>query len=548
MIRRIFLTITVFMLFAPLLLAASAKEEVMSDPVKKGMLEIVEKENGRSVVKAIFCLGREGVTDEKFIDLLKIKVNSDIPEVRAASLYAMRMSKQKKLLPVIMKKLADPYWQARIEAYLALPVLGSPAGIQLALIKGLTDKDMAVQMAVLDALKQSALEESKGSILKYCESHESPVHMAKAIDVIAERKIPVDKKFLSLKLKSKNPVVIRAAIKCVAALNMAGLYNNVSTLVAVDPAFIRREALKCLVKLNAVKSENVLIKMSGDNDNSVREEAARNAALFSSENVISGLFKLHGDEYRNVRRAASMSLVKIAEAGNQNKEAVLAKIQGAVNNSRLECRLEGYYLIGKLKAKNILLSLKDKFTTLADIRERRLVVWAVAECEAKEFSPEILGLISDKDLPLRYQAAIAVGKLKYAEAVPVIVKLVSEVQSEPMSGEKMYVYVEPARKKLLESLGAIGTEEALRAVIDKTGFTEVPESEESYDVLFDIIIRNKLKDAEGNLTRLYKSKYTSDNVKYRAVKTLEKITGKSSGLKLPQLKERHGRYFLERYE
>ncbi|MHC4872168.1 MAG: HEAT repeat domain-containing protein [Planctomycetota bacterium] len=516
----------------------------MSDEDRQIIVEVLEKEEGKSCVKALYALGRASVSDKKTMALASRKLQSKIPSVRAAAVYALGRSDEKTYLRNIIEMLGDPSWLVRIEVYKAISKLGGRKAMRLAGLKGLNDKDMSVQLEALECLGKSILAEDVERVLKYCERQTSDLHSAKALDAVSVGGFDLDKDRIIVYFDTKRPLTCSSAIRLAGVTKKRELLVYLRKLFSSSIPLIRRSVISACVSIGSQSGKEMLLKGFADTDNSVRQQAARLAPGLADESLVKSLFGLHSDRYRNVRRQSSSSLIQMALKDNDRKKTILVMAVENVKSSE-DRRREGYYIIGKLKAKDAALQVLERVKSLNSQLDNRLFAWVIAECGMQEGAEFVLSFLDAGDQPLRYQSAVAVGRLKYAPAVGKMLALLKKTEPVPMSSDVVYYYKDPERKELLRSLGMIGSEEAKAAVIDKLSFTKVLETADCYRILFKIAEEKRLKEAAGHLRSIYAHKTAGSDVKYLVVKSIEKLTGKKSDLELPEIKDSHARFFIE---
>ncbi len=237
--------------------------------------------------------------------------------------------------------------------------------------------------------------------------------------------------------------------------------------LAAAPAEVRRNLasmLALMVDLSTRLSFLDLFRMMlDDEDARVRKAALEGLRAEEAEDyrLIDPLTKLlRGDEAATVRAAAAQALALFVERGleghlsearyRQVQEALLAACRDA--GETVEVRRRALEAVATAGGEEIAQLIDEAYEAEAQAMRVSALYAMGSHGNARRWQHRVLQALHSTDPEMRYEAAVASGKLDLAEAIPTLIELTEDVDDD-------------VRKAAILPLGFIAGEESIEAVL-----------------------------------------------------------------------------------
>jgi HEAT repeat protein len=497
----------------------------MSPETQALMLELIEKGPPQDKMRAVWALGQAEVDGETVFAALRRQAEAEMPELRAATMFALGRGGFAGAVPLLLAGVRDADWQVRVEALLALRAFEPAARISAGALRALgEDTDAAVRLAAAQALQELLRPADAPALLAAAGTEASPRVRAAAVLALARLALPdtpATAGRLDPFLEDADAQVRAAAVGVVRAAGLSASAPAVRGLLADAAPEVRRAAAAAWARVGGEGAAADLVPLCADGDPTVREAAAVALGRRPGEAPLEVLSRLQEDAYRTVRRAASESLLAVA-GGDAERAAAVGEL--AVANVRSEShlrRLEGLYLVGRLERVELCHAAAEALEGVADTPAERLLIWAIGRCGAEAFAERVVGQIKGPDDAFRLHAAISVGLLRYTPAIPFIDATVSETKTE--MGVVFYVYGGQPRTELVRSLTMMKTPRARQALLKRVSQVKPVEPEAS----FALALAHLMEDPPAGLAERLVKTYAAEEITgeqqrliYRAVTDL----------------------------
>lgn len=490
-------------------------------------------------VRAATALGKAGVSSAAF-EPLRRAASSESPMVRAAAVHALARSQRPEVVAVLVKAADDPHWQVRMEGYLAMRHLAASDALSGKAVDGLADSDAAVRLAAAEAFGAIGSAADVPAALRAGGKARDPRLVAAILEAVGRRADSVEPEVLAPFLAHPARQVRAAALVAVARV-AAPLAARVEVALEDRAPEVRRAAGAAWGALKGKDAVPELRGLSRDRDSTVRETAAIALGPTGSADAIGVLEEMLADEYRNVRRAASEALVELAEA---HREAVAQVARKALARPHVELRIEGLFLFGKLADAALL---EAGFRHLPEDRteaETCLLLWATGICDADALGELVLDhLDPDASMPVRLQAATALGRMDYEPAAEEMIAVL--LQKTPDG--KAYTFTGRPRTALVRSLAQIDTPSTRSALFGRLQAPKPQASPHCVRIALEHLVEVRHEGLAGVLSQMLdEEQVQSRSMRRLYILALRELTGTDAGYDLPELPQPPvDRFFLE---
>ncbi len=236
---------------------------------------------------------------------------------------------------------------------------------------------------------------------------------------------------------------------------------------AQAPAEVRRHLINLLVMLVELSYEHSFLDlfrlMLGDEDARVRKAALEGLLAEEADDyrLVEPVTKLlRGDEAASVRAAAARTLAPLIERGvegslpearyHQVRKALLATCRD--QGESVEVRRRALESVASAGGSEIA-ALIDKAYAAPEPAMRVSALYAMgSHGDAQRWQRFVLRALHDPDPEIRYEAAIASGKLDLDKAVPALIELTEDVDDD-------------VRQAAILALGTIASEDGIQEVL-----------------------------------------------------------------------------------
>jgi HEAT repeat protein len=272
--------------------------------------------------------------------------------------------------------------------------------------------------------------------------------------------------------------------------------------LAAAPAEVRRQLAHLLTVLADVSYERSFLDlfrlMLDDEDARVRKAALEGLRAEEAEDyrLIDPLTKLlRSDEAAPVRAAAAQALALFVEMGlegdlsearyRQVQEALLAAYRDT--GETVEVRRRALEAVATAGGDEIAQLIDEAYESEAQAMRVSALYAMGSHGNAQRWKQRVLQALHSTDPEIRYEAAVASGKLDLAEAVPTLIELTEDVDDD-------------VRKAAILSLGFIASEESIEGVL--TALLE-DEDESIREVAEEALGNYRLFQEGGDLDLLF---------------------------------------------
>ncbi len=268
------------------------------------------------------------------------------------------------------------------------------------------------------------------------------------------------------------------------------------------PAEVRRHLANLLTVLADLSYEHSFLdlfrRLLEDEDAGVRKAALEGLIIEEADDyrLVEPLTRLlRGDEVDSVRAAAARALALLIERGvegelpearyRQAQEALLAAYRDT--GETVEVRRRALEAVATAGGDEIAQLIDEAYESEAQAMRVSALYAMGSHGNAQRWKQRVLQALHSTDPEIRYEAAVASGKLDLAEAVPTLIELTEDVDDD-------------VRKAAILSLGFIASEESIEGVL--TALLE-DEDESIREVAEEALGNYRLFQEGGDLDLLF---------------------------------------------
>lgn len=452
-------------------------------------IEALADETIGARVLAATELGRARVSSPQALEALSVLAADPTPQCRCAAVYALGRSGAAAAHPEVVKLLADPHATVRVAACEAVAELPPASQFSLNALP-LADTEPTVRLAAVRAAVALPWTRATSERLAARFAQETDVEVQTAIlEGFAESANAAPAAVIERALESPQPAPRAQALRLLRLTDVPALAPRLEAIWAralSDPAAaVRREAVRLACARGSATTSapalQALAALADDRDHAVRRAFCQAVVAQPEwwETTWPLLEARQDDADRFVRRAATMTLIELTAVhdGDMSQAGVIDRALHLVDSQSPRLRREGIWILGRLRVAKamprILTLARTEFPPppaaeaplpdIGDLRESRLVAWAVARAKYEPAAELMLTyVLQAHDHALRYHGASALGEMRWEPAVAPLAKAVLEI--EIVMGVPIFKYTGIGRTAVLEALGKIGTPTALKAL------------------------------------------------------------------------------------